>query len=140
MVQYFMMNTPSVLSLSTFINSNGVLNVLELPFDVKRIYTISSANAQTIRGAHGHKELKQIFIAISGILTIKLHDGIKETVIRLESPESALYVPNGYWRVLQNFSEDCICLVLASTHYDTNDYIYEFDEYVKWKAKQIQSN
>jgi dTDP-4-dehydrorhamnose 3,5-epimerase-like enzyme len=134
-----MMMIPSVLNLSTFINSNGVLSVLELPFDVKRIYTISSANAQTIRGAHGHKELKQIFISISGSLTIKLHDGKGESVFQLENPESALFVPNGYWRVLENFSEDCICLVLASTHYDTKDYIYEFNEYISWKAKQIQT-
>lgn len=50
----------------------------------------------------------------------------KETFI-LDSPDKALILECQDWHIMDNFSEDCILLVLASEYYDKNDYVY--DEY-----------
>jgi dTDP-4-dehydrorhamnose 3,5-epimerase-like enzyme len=128
------MSLPVFLSLESFSDAKGKLNVLELPFEIKRIYTISFANQETVRGMHGHKILKQIFLAQSGSFTINLNDGKNSIKFRLDNPETALFVPQGYWRELQDFSNDCICLVLASEHYDLTDYIFNFDDFRNWKT------
>lgn len=118
-------------------DSRGKINVLESFFPIMRIYSISEVKPDIVRGRHGHRTLKQIFISQSGQFTIKLNDGYSELNFQLNNPKIALYVPEGYWRELVNFSEDCICLVLASDHYDKNDYIFEFQEFVEWKNRQI---
>ena len=130
------MLSPILFRLDSYKDSKGELNVLELPFEIKRIYTISLANQETVRGMHGHKKLKQIFLAQSGSFSINLNDGIRGNKFRLDNPETALFVPQGFWRELQDFSNDCICLVLASEHYDSTDYIYNFEEFYNWKRNQ----
>ncbi len=130
------MLSPILLRLDSYKDSKGKLNVLELPFEINRIYTISLANQDTVRGMHGHKKLKQIFLAQSGSFSINLNDGINNNQFRLDNPETALFVPQGFWRELQDFSNDCICLVLASEHYDQTDYIYNFEDFHTWKKTQ----
>ena len=128
---------PTIINLQSMADSRGKINVLESFFPIMRIYSISGVKPDLVRGRHGHRTLKQIFISQSGQFTIKLNDGYSELKFQLNSPKSALYVPEGYWRELVDFSEDCICLVLASDYYDKNDYIFEFNEFVEWKKKQI---
>jgi dTDP-4-dehydrorhamnose 3,5-epimerase-like enzyme len=130
------MLSPTLFRLDSYKDSKGKLNVLELPFEIKRIYTISHANQDTVRGMHGHKKLKQIFLAQSGSFSINLNNGINNNQFRLDNPETALFVPQGFWRELQDFSYDCICLVLASEHYDPTDYIYNFEDFHTWKKTQ----
>ena len=52
---------PKYLKLANFLDAGGCLDVLELEFDVKRIYILRSISAGTIRGNHAHKSLMQIF-------------------------------------------------------------------------------
>ena len=120
-----------------FSDLRGTLDVAEFHFtemfQTKRIYYISGVPGGKTRGAHGHKELKQIFFALSGKFKLSVTDGQVFETVELKAHEVGYYLPAGYWRDLDGFSPDAICLVLASEHYDETDYISSYDEYFKWK-------
>lgn len=85
-----------------------------------------------IRGQHGHKKLQQVFICLNGYFDLSVTDGMSLERVTLNRHE-AVYLANGLWRELSNFSADGICLVLASQTYDVQDYIFDFEEFLKWK-------
>jgi dTDP-4-dehydrorhamnose 3,5-epimerase-like enzyme len=117
-----------------FIDDRGALSISNLPnFELKRIYYISSVPANTLRGAHAHKKLKQIFFALSGKFNLRVTDGVITEEVELSAFGPGYFLSEGYWRELSNFSPDAVCLVLASEHYDENDYIHSYDEYLDWK-------
>jgi len=122
---------------SSHIATRGDLGVCELedviPFSVKRIYFISNVPKLEIRGQHGHKLLQQVFICIKGTFQLMVTDG-KNIDQHLFSQHQAFYSPGGMWRELSNFSEDAICLVLASEKYDISDYIFEYSDFLSWKS------
>lgn len=120
----------------SFKNHRGSLNVCELEndqFTIKRFYCISNVPHGKSRGLHGHKKLKQMFFALSGAFTLNATDGeVSDSVIVCANGPGYL-LPAGYWRELNNFSHDGICLVLASENFDASDYIHTFDEFLKWR-------
>ena len=66
-------------------DQRGSLDVAELEiddqFETKRIYCISGVPENQSRGAHAHKNLKQIFFAVAGSLELTVTDGsTSETV------------------------------------------------------------
>ncbi|HRE87562.1 MAG TPA: FdtA/QdtA family cupin domain-containing protein [Myxococcota bacterium] len=99
-------------------------------FDVKRIYYLYGVPGDKRRGAHGHRALEQILIAISGSFDVILDDGFERRRFRLDDPREGLRVPRMYWRELENFSENAVCLVLASELHDEADYIWDYDAFV----------
>ncbi len=121
-----------------FCDHRGNLDIAELQFpgkfETKRIYYISNVPKSQIRGAHGHKKLKQIFFALAGKFELRVTDGSFFQTVELKAHESGYFLPAGYWRVLSQFSDDAVCLVLASDHYDEDDYIFSYDEFLKWKS------
>jgi dTDP-4-dehydrorhamnose 3,5-epimerase-like enzyme len=106
------------------------------PFDVKRIYYLYDIPGGSERGGHAHKDLYQLIIAASGSFTVILDDDRNKKVVELNRPYYGLLVVPGIWREIVNFSSGAICLVLASEKYDAHDYIREYSEYRKFKAKQ----
>ncbi len=118
----------------------GLLGVLEsnssVPFKIKRVYFIYGVPSGTSRGSHGHKKLQQLIVPLSGSFDVVLHDGSVEETFSLESPNKGLLIQPGLWRNLINFSNDAVCLVLASEHYDEIDYIRDFDEFIEWVASR----
>lgn len=121
----------------SFNELRGELNAIEIPdsfsFQTKRIYYISDVPSDSIRGAHAHKELKQIFFALLGSFTLKVTDGNKTDTVKVESRSTGYFLPSGFWRELRDFSHDAICLVLASEHFDEKDYLKEMSDYLTWK-------
>jgi len=130
---------PSLVHLPCISDPLGTLGVIEgpsiLPFDVKRAYFIQGIPAGSVRGSHAHKELQQLIFAPSGSFDLILDDGVKLFEFRLESQSVAVVVPPGYWRTLQNFSSDAVCMVLASAMYDESDYIRDYQEFLNWKIE-----
>ncbi len=100
------------------------------PFDIKRVYYIFDTKEGVERGFHAHKNLKQICIAVKGRCTFVLDDGKKKEEIILNNPNQGLYIENLIWRKMKDFSKDCVLVVLASEHYDENDYIREYDKFL----------
>lgn len=115
-------------------NISIVENGKEVPFYVKRIYYLYDVPGGEDRGAHAHKELRQLIIAASGSFDIILDDGNVKRSITLNRPYMGLLVVPGIWRELINFSSGSICMVLASHTYDENDYIRDYNEFLKSKV------
>ena len=101
------------------------------PFDIKRVYYIFDTKKGVERGFHAHKNLEQLCIAVKGSCTFVLDDGKKKKEIKLDNPNQGLYIENLIWREMKNFSSDCVLVVLASEHYDENDYIREYNKFLE---------
>ena len=101
------------------------------PFEIKRVYYIFNTQDGVVRGLHAHINLKQIAIAVSGSCTFIIDDGEKREDIKLSSPNQGLYIDGLIWREMKHFSNDCVLVVLASENYDENDYIRNYDDFLK---------
>ncbi len=129
------MTSPQIINLPKIKDSRGNLSFIEennhVPFKIKRSYWIYDVPGGESRGGHVYKENQEFIVALSGSFDIVLHDGTKREVISLNRSYYGLYVPQGIWRQMDNFSTNSLALVLASTYFDKNDYIYDFEEFKK---------
>ena len=116
-------------------NHEGKLVALEknndFPFEIKRVYYIWDTSRYAIRGRHSHKNLEQVVICVKGACDFILDDGKTRETVHLNNPAQGLYIRNNLWREFTNFSDDCVVLVLASEHYNTSDYIHDYNEFIK---------
>ncbi len=101
-----------------------------ISFDIKRIYYLYDVPGGAERGAHGHKELKQLIVAISGSFDVELDDGVMKKRFHLNNPSQGLLVSPMMWRDIKNFSSGSVCLVLASDYYDEMDYYRDYNQFV----------
>ncbi|NCB94835.1 MAG: WxcM-like domain-containing protein, partial [Clostridia bacterium] len=83
------------------------------------------------RGGHAFKEQEEVIIALSGSFDVLLDDGAAQKIVHLSRAYKGLYVPRMIWRRMQNFSTNAVAYVLASCHYDENDYVREYVTYKK---------
>ncbi len=107
-----------------------------VPFDIQRIYFLYDVPGGADRGAHAHKALHQLVIALSGAFDIVLDDGKDRKSIRLDRAYKSLYICPMIWRTLNNFSSGAVCLVLASERYDETDYIRDYGDFLKAVNRQ----
>lgn len=118
-------------------NRKGNLTVVEngktLPFDVKRVYYLYDVSGGEERGSHAHCDLSQLIIAASGSFTITLDDGSCKRTFFLNRPYMGLYVKPGIWRDLVDFSSGAVCMVLASDVYRADDYIRNYNDFLKYR-------
>jgi len=115
----------------------GNLAVIErdvLPFEVKRVYYLFDVPSGSQRGGHAHKALSQFLVALSGSFDVLLKDGKETQRITLNNPTKGLLIPPGTWRELENFSSGAICLVVASDVYEEEDYIRDYQDFLRFKA------
>lgn len=115
----------------------GKLAVLEkdnVPFLIKRVYYLYDVPSDAYRGGHAHIKQESLIIALSGSFQVVLDDGKNRKTMMLNKPNKGLYVPTGIWRELENFSSGSVCLVIASTEFDENDYIREFKDFLLTKT------
>ncbi len=123
-----------LIRLPVFEDSRGALSFVEggrhVPFEIARAYFLYGIPDGAKRGAHAHKALQQLVIAIAGSFEVAMDDGRRQKVVRLDSPSVGLYICPMIWRDLLAFSRDAVCLVLASEPYDEADYFRCRDEYL----------
>ena len=123
-----------VIELPKISDLRGNLTFLEgnvhVPFSIRRVYFLYDVPGGAERGAHGHKRLEQLMIALSGSFDVTLDDGSTKQKYTLNRPYNGLYVPPMMWRELDNFSSGAVCLVLASDIYDEDDYFREYNEFM----------
>ena len=129
-------NDCKIIDIRKFTDNRGYLSVIEagsdIPFEIKRIYYLYMV-PEAARGAHAHKQLQQLLVATSGSVDITLDDGTNKKTFHLDRPWKGLFVVPGLWRDLDNFSGGTVLLCLASEHYETNDYIRDYEEFLRYK-------
>jgi len=107
-----------------------------LPFNVKRVYYLYDVPVGEERGSHAHRDLSQLIVAASGSFTVTLDDGKCKRTFFLNRPYQGLYVKPGMWRDLGDFSSGSVCMVLASDVYLAEDYIRDYDEFLKYRNEK----
>lgn len=114
-------------------NITVVENDLTVPFGIKRTYYLYDVPGGESRGGHAHKDLYQLIVAASGSFTVTLDDGNVKRTFLLNRPYQGLMVVPGIWRTLDDFSSGAVCMVLASEGYTENDYIRNYEDFIKFK-------
>jgi hypothetical protein len=104
---------------------------LNIPFAVKRVFYIYGAQPDVPRGQHSHYRTKQYLIAVNGSCKVTLDDGQKKKTYELNQPNLGLLQNQLVWGVMHDFSSDCVLLVLASEHYDEEDYIRDYANFIE---------
>lgn len=123
-----------IINLPKILDNRGNLSFLEggnhIPFKIKRSYWIYDVPGGEYRGGHAYYKLHEFIIALSGSFDVVLNDGSRKQTFSLNRSYYGLYVPNGIWRHLDNFSTNSLCLILASEFYDESDYIRDFNVFM----------
>ena len=116
-------------------DERGSLVALEanktVPFAIERVYYIFGTQQGVARGFHAHKNLQQVAICVTGSCRMVLDDGRIREEVWLDSPLKGLLIGDLVWREMHDFSEDCVFLVLASEHYDDDDYIRDYNDFLR---------
>lgn len=110
----------------------SVLDSLEsLPFSVKRVFWTYYTPESIVRGRHAHHATEQVLVAVSGRILVTTESSSGEIkVFALDSPHQGVYIPPNVWHTMQ-YSHSAVQLVLASTPFDEQDYIRDYEEFRK---------
>ena len=126
-----------IIELPKFADPRGNLSFAEqnnhIPFEIKRTYWIYDVPGGEDRGGHAFKENQEVVIALSGAFDVVVDDGTTKKTFNLNRSYYGLYIPAGLWRTMENFSTNSLALEFGSTHYDVNDYVRDYDEFLKLK-------
>lgn len=126
-----------IVELPRFIDARGNLSFVEqlnhIPFEIKRTYWIYDVPGGEARGGHAFKQNQEFMVALSGSFDVVVDDGEKKKTFTLNRSYYGLYVPAGLWREMNNFSTNSLALEFGSEHYSQEDYIREYDEFLKLK-------
>lgn len=102
-----------------------------VPFEIKRVYYIFGTKEGVSRGFHAHRNLKQVAVCVTGSCRFVLDNGKQREEVLLDRSTKGLIIEDLTWREMHDFSSDCVLLVLASEYYDENDYIRDYNEFIK---------
>lgn len=126
-----------IIELPKFADPRGNLSFVEqlnhIPFEIKRTYWIYDVPGGEERGGHAFKENQEVVIALSGAFDVVVDDGTTKKTFNLNRSYYGLYIPAGLWREMDNFSTNSLALEFGSIHYDLNDYIRDYETYLKMK-------
>jgi acetyltransferase-like isoleucine patch superfamily enzyme/dTDP-4-dehydrorhamnose 3,5-epimerase-like enzyme len=106
-----------------------------IPFVPHRYFVVSDVPTREVRGEHAHRRCQQLLTCLCGSVHVVVDDGTDRQEYVLDSPELALYVPPMVWAIQYKYSPDALLLVLASETYDADDYIRDYDEFVRELAR-----
>ena len=115
-------------------DERGKLVVIEgnegIPFAIERVFYIYDSDSDVIRGQHANRKSEFVLINVAGQSKVRITDGKDELVVDLNRPMMGVYIPRMIWKDMYDFSGDSVLLVLASTHYDSDEYIRDYDVYL----------
>lgn len=104
---------------------------IEIPFNIKRVFYIYGSDSTVVRGQHANRKSEFVLINVAGKSKVRITDGKDESIIELDRPMMGVYIPKMIWKDMYDFSPDSVLLCLASTHYDGQEYIREYAEYIR---------
>jgi len=126
-----------IIQLPKIEDTRGNLSFLEgnnhIPFKIKRTYWIYDVPGGYNRGGHAFRNQDEFIIALSGSFDVIVDDGIEKSTFQLNRSFYGLYIPSTLWREIKNFSTNSLALVTSSTFYSEQDYIRDYDIFLKTK-------
>ncbi len=126
-----------IIQLPKFLDTRGNLSFIEqqnhIPFVIRRTYWLYDVSGGECRGGHAYKENEEFIVALSGSFDVIIDDGKVKNTFTLNRSYYGLYVPKGLWREMDNFSTNSLAMILSSTDYNANDYVRDYDEFLKLK-------
>jgi dTDP-4-dehydrorhamnose 3,5-epimerase-like enzyme len=130
---------PHIINLPKIEDERGNLTFIEeenhIPFKIKRVYWIYDVPGGQKRGGHAFKEQQEFIVALSGSFDVVIDDGKQKQTFPFNRSYYGLYIPNGLWREINNFSTNSLALVLSSTEFSEDDYIRDYQTYLRWIQK-----
>ena len=114
-------------------NLSFIEEFIHIPFKIERTYWIYDVPGGQERGGHAFKIQQEFIVALSGSFDVIVDSGTEKKIFSLNRSYYGLYIPNGLWRQMQNFSTNSLALVLSSTHYNSEDYIYNYEDFLNLK-------
>lgn len=125
-----------IIDLPKILDKRGNLSIIEqyknIPFKIVRTYWIYDVPGGEKRGGHAYRENEEFIVALSGSFDVVLDDGKNKEIFSLNRSYYGLYIPGGLWREMNNFSTNSLALVLASTPYNAEDYIYDYQIFLSF--------
>jgi len=126
-----------LITLRTVEDPRGSLTIAEgeqdIPFSIRRVYYLYDVPQGGARGGHAHRNLHQVLVAVTGGFDVVLDDGAVRRRLRLQDPRTALHILPGVWREMDRFTENAVCVVLASELYEASDYLRDYQEFLVWR-------
>ena len=123
-------------------DERGMLVAIEggtdVPFAIKRVYTLHGFAPGSVRGGHAHKTLRQVIVCLAGACVIDLDDGGRAQSVALDDPARGLVLAPMVWHEMRGFSAGCVLMVLAAEPYDEADYIRDRSEFNR-RVKAVSS-
>jgi dTDP-4-dehydrorhamnose 3,5-epimerase-like enzyme len=105
---------------------------IDVPFDIKRVFYIYGSDKDVVRGRHANRRTEFVLINVAGKSKVRVCDGEgNEAIYCLNRPHTGIYLPTMVWKDMYDFSDDSVLLVLASEHYDSEEYIRDYEEFVR---------
>lgn len=130
-------NDVKIIELPKFLDARGNLSFAEqnnhIPFEIKRTYWIYDVPGGEARGGHAFRQNQEFMVALSGAFDVVVDDGERKKTFTLNRSYYGLYVPAGLWREMVNFSTNSLALEFGSEHYNVEDYIRDYDIFLKLK-------
>jgi len=130
---------PKIINLPKIEDPRGNLSIIEeenqIPFKIERTYWIYDVPGGQVRGGHAFKEQQELIVSLSGSFDVLVDNGKWKQTFSLNRSYYGLYLPAGLWRQMQNFSTNSLALVLSSTHYNADDYIYDYNEFLNFSRQ-----
>lgn len=119
-------------------DERGNLVVIEgdqdIPFPIKRVFYIYGSDPDIVRGQHANRISSFLLINVCGTSKVRITDGYEELIVTLDKPRMGVYIPPMYWKDMYDFSSDSILLVLSDEHYNSEEYIRDYDRFLEEKG------
>lgn len=132
-----MAKNAEIIELPKFLDSRGNLSFVQnnthIPFEIKRTYWLYDVPGGESRGGHAYRDTEEFVIAISGSFDVIVDDGVGKKTFHMNRSYYGLYIPKGMWREMDNFSTNSLALEFASTKYNPDDYVRDYNEFLKLK-------
>ena len=137
-------NDVKIVELPKFLDARGNLSFAEqnnhIPFEIKRTYWIYDVPGGEARGGHAFRQNQEFIVALSGAFEVVVDDGKQRKSFLLNRSYYGLYVPAGLWREINNFSTNSLALEFGSEHYSADDYIRDYEEYLRWREESSKGS
>ena len=117
----------------------GVLRVFEsedVPFTIKRVFSVVNAKGDSKRGQHAHKICNQLICCVSGSVKLICDDGNKQIELLLKPDSEAILIPSGIWAEQKYLKDNSVIIVFCDQPYDESDYIRDYQKFLDWKKQQ----